>query len=47
MAKGARGIIILKSSESDHRYSTFKNKRNTTERLAVKKYDPNVRRHVE
>ena len=48
MAKktGAREIIKLRSTESSHFYSTAKNKRNTTERLQIKKYDPVVRRHV-
>ena len=44
--KGNRQIIKLKSSASHHRYSTFKNKKNTTERLEIKKYDPVVRKHV-
>ena len=47
MAKtGARVTVRLRSSESDHFYSTKKNKRNTTERLELKKYDPVVRKHV-
>jgi large subunit ribosomal protein L33 len=48
MAKktGARETIKLRSTESSHFYSTQKNKRNTTERLQMKKYDPVVRRHV-
>ncbi|HEX2582592.1 MAG TPA: 50S ribosomal protein L33 [Chlamydiales bacterium] len=44
--KGAREIIRLKSTESDHCYSTIKNKRNTTERLELNKFDPFLRRHV-
>lgn len=44
--KGNRQIIKLKSSQSSHFYSTFKNKVNTTGRLELKKYDPVVRRHV-
>ena len=44
--KGNRLVIKLKSSESPHRYWTFKNKKNTTDRLELKKYDPVVRKHV-
>ncbi len=47
MAKaGAREIIKLKSTESSFMYSTKKNKRNTTQKLEIKKYDPIVRKHV-
>jgi len=47
MAKtGARQSIHLRSTESEHFYSTKKNKRNTTERLELKKYDPTLRKHV-
>lgn len=47
MAKaGNRVQVKLKSTESPHKYYTTKNKRNTTERLELKKYDPVVRRHV-
>lgn len=47
-AKGNRIIIRLKSSaKTGYTYSTTKNKRNTSERLRLKKYDPVVRRHVE
>mgnify|MGYP002749839598 CR=1 FL=1 len=47
MAKpGARVTVKLRSTESDHFYSTKKNKRNTTDRLELKKYDPVVRKHV-
>jgi large subunit ribosomal protein L33 len=44
--KENRHIIKLKSTESSHIYSTYKNKQNTTERIELKKYDPVVRRHV-
>ncbi|MBI2353268.1 50S ribosomal protein L33 [Candidatus Dependentiae bacterium] len=44
--KGNRQIIRLKSSESPHVYSTYKNKKNTTGRIELKKYDPVVRKHV-
>lgn len=46
MAKGARENIKLKSTESDSCYWTVKNKRNTTERIELKKYDPALRKHV-
>ncbi len=47
MAKpGARVTVKLRSTESPHFYSTKKNKRNTTERLSLNKYDPVVRKHV-
>ncbi|TFG94706.1 MAG: 50S ribosomal protein L33 [Calditrichales bacterium] len=47
MAKpGARVTVKLRSTESQHFYSTKKNKRNTTERLSLNKYDPVVRKHV-
>lgn len=48
MAKSqARETIKLRSTESPYIYTTEKNKRNTTERLTIKKYDPIVKRHVE
>ncbi|MCB0283385.1 MAG: 50S ribosomal protein L33 [Calditrichaeota bacterium] len=47
MAKAqARETIKLKSTASAHMYSTKKNKRNTTGKLEIKKYDPVVRKHV-
>ena len=39
-------IIKLKSSESKHVYWTHKNKKNVTEKLERKKYDPTLRKHV-
>jgi large subunit ribosomal protein L33 len=44
--KGAREIIKLKSTESDECYWTVKNKRNTTERIELKKFDKTLRKHV-
>jgi large subunit ribosomal protein L33 len=44
--KGNRLTVKLKSTESAHFYSTSKNKRNTTERIQIKKYDPVVRKRV-
>jgi large subunit ribosomal protein L33 len=48
MAKktGARENIKLRSTESSFFYTSSKNKRNTTDRLQVKKYDPVVQKHV-
>lgn len=44
--KGNRQIIKMKSSQSPHMYSTYKNKKNDPERIELKKYDPVVRKHV-
>ncbi len=44
--KGAREPVRLKSTESDECYWTVKNKRNTTGRMELKKYDSTLRRHV-
>ncbi len=44
--KGDRIKIRMKSTESPYVYHTIKNKRNTTERLQLRKFDPVVRRHV-
>jgi large subunit ribosomal protein L33 len=48
MAKkaGAREMIKMKSTESPHVFTTVKNKRNTPDRLQLKRYDPRVRKHV-
>ncbi len=46
MGKGNREIIILKSTESGHCYYKRKNKKNTTDKIEIKKYDPVVRKHV-
>ena len=49
MAKGnkdARSYVKMQSSESPHCYYVQKNRRNTTERLELRKYDPVVRKHV-
>lgn len=48
MASGAREKIRLVSSAgTGYFYTTIKNKRNTTEKLVLMKYDPKVRKHVE
>lgn len=44
--KGPRENVRLKSTESNECYWTVKNKRNTTERIELKKYDKALRRHV-
>lgn len=47
MAKAqARVQVKLKSSESPYYYYTTKNKRNTPDRMELRKYDPVLRRHV-
>lgn len=46
MAKGAREKVKLKSTESDQCYWTVKNKRTTTGRMELKKYDKTLRKHV-
>ena len=47
MAKaGNRVQVKLRSTESPHRYYTVKNKRNTPDKLEMKKYDPVIRKHV-
>lgn len=44
--KGAREKIKLKSTESTDTYWTMKNKRNSPDRLELKKYDRRLRKHV-
>jgi large subunit ribosomal protein L33 len=52
MAKGPRVIVTLECTEarkegaSPSRYTTSKNKKTTPERLEMKKYNPNLRRHT-
>jgi large subunit ribosomal protein L33 len=44
MAKAAARVQVkLKSSESPHVYYTMKNKRNTPDRIELRKYDPSPR----
>lgn len=47
MAKKGREKVKLKSTASSYYYTTDKNKRTTTEKLKMKKYDPIVRKHVD
>ncbi|GBG96901.1 50S ribosomal protein L33 [Lactococcus termiticola] len=47
MAAGVRSHVILEHKESGERlYLTQKNKRNTPDRLELKKYSPKLRKHV-
>jgi large subunit ribosomal protein L33 len=42
-----RPVIKLRSTEgTGYTYVTRKNRRNTPDRLTLRKYDPTVRRHV-
>ncbi len=48
MAKNTREKIKLESSAgTGHFYTTTKNKRNISEKLKLKRFDPIVRKHVE
>ena len=47
MAKKGSRIIVKLRSESGYCYYTMKNKMNTTDKLVLMKYDPNVRKRVE
>jgi len=47
MAKSARDKIRLVSTAgTGHFYTTDKNKKNTPEKMEMKKYDPVARKHV-
>lgn len=39
-------IKLVSSANTGHYYTTTKNKRTTTEKIELKKYDPVVRKHV-
>lgn len=39
-------IKLVSSAGTGHFYTTDKNKRNTPEKINIKKYDPVVRKHV-
>ncbi|MDQ2069656.1 50S ribosomal protein L33 [Natronospira bacteriovora] len=39
-------IKLVSSAKTGHFYTTYKNKRNTPNKLEFKKYDPVVRKHV-
>lgn len=38
--------IEMKSEASGYKYHTIKNKRKHPERMELRRYDPNVRKHV-
>ena len=45
--KGVREIVKLESTaKTGYFYTTQKNRRNTTTKIEIKKYDPVVRKHV-
>jgi len=47
MAKAAREKIkLVSTAETGYFYTTTKNKRNTPDKMEMKKYDPVVRKHV-
>ena len=47
MAKSIREKIrMVSSAKTGHFYTTIKNKRNTADKLELKKFDPVVRKHV-
>lgn len=47
MAKNNRiNIKLISSENSGHYYTTTKNKRNNTDKLKLKKYDPILKKHV-
>lgn len=40
-------VILASTAGTGYRYVTSKNRRNTPDRLVVRKYDPVARQHVE
>ncbi|BAB12805.1 50S ribosomal protein L33 [Buchnera aphidicola str. APS (Acyrthosiphon pisum)] len=47
MAKKSREKIkMISSAGTGHYYTTTKNKRNTPDKLKLKKYDPVIRKHI-
>lgn len=40
-------IKLVSTAGTGHYYTTSKNKKNTPDKLVMKKYDPVVRKHVE
>lgn len=40
-------IKLVSSAGTGHFYTTDKNKKNTPDKLVLKKYDPVIRKHVE
>lgn len=39
-------VVTMQSTESGHRYTTEKNRKNDPARPELRKYDPMLRRHV-
>lgn len=39
-------IRLVSTADTGFFYTTFKNKRNSPDKLEMKKYDPKVRKHV-
>jgi len=39
-------VRMVSTADTGFFYTTFKNKRNTPDKLEIKKYDPKVRKHV-
>ncbi|OGN62744.1 MAG: 50S ribosomal protein L33 [Chlamydiae bacterium RIFCSPHIGHO2_12_FULL_49_11] len=44
--KKSRQVVTLECTESNTRYATYKNPKNTTGRLELKKYCPELKRHA-
>ncbi|MEO1019023.1 MAG: 50S ribosomal protein L33 [Pseudomonadota bacterium] len=48
MAKPSTVLIkLVSTADTGYFYTTRKNTKNTTEKMAMKKYDPVARKHVE
>lgn len=45
-SKNREKVKLISSGGTGHYYTTTKNKRNTPNKLAFKKYDPVLRKHV-
>ncbi len=43
---GVEKIRLVSSENTGHFYTTVKNKRNTPEKMEIKKFDPVARKHV-
>ena len=39
-------IRLVSTADTGFFYTTYKNKRNTPDKLEIKKYDPKARKHV-
>ena len=46
MASKRDKIRLVSSADTGHFYTTDKNKKTTTDKIEMKKYDPVVRKHV-